>query len=425
VPADPAGPARQLGLGAQPARPAHQHEHEHGQAGATPQSLAERQRLIDTGEASLATGQVDAARRAFEQAANMAHMAEIELGYLRTQMQAGEYRQALAFAAHTAGAHRDDVEGAALYAWLLKLGDQDAVAEHTLQSALAHAPYDALLRDMRLRWDAGWLQASGRLLQLPARLAPYATGATGATASPQARTVASALLLADGRHALAPSQALPEHGPIWLRNGLGQTVQASRGAPQAGAAPAESSGLSLLTLIEPLPVAGGELAAPRDAFAGSPAFALDYPPDPEGLPAWPVLRAGFLGGAAGPRLGQGAASGVAANVPIGVAAPLRQLGVALPGSGARGGPVYDQGGRLIGIALGVDAAHQVDCLAPRTAGASAAAPDRMVPISALRQAFGERFGDAATQARPVPVGADELYERGMKTTLQVLAAPAP
>jgi hypothetical protein len=459
-----AASGRPSALGAQPASPAHQHEHqhEHGQAGATPQSLAERQRLIDTGEASLATGQVDAARRAFEQAANMAHMAEIELGYLRTQMQAGEYRQALAFAAHTAGAHRDDVEGAALYAWLLKLGDQDAVAEQTLKAALAHAPDDALLRGLHERWQAGSLHASGRLLALPARLAPYATGAT---TSPQARMVASALLLADGRHALAPSQALPVHGQIWLRNGLGQTVQASRAEPVAGAAPADLTGLSLLMLSEPLPVAGGELAAPRDPFAGSPAFAMDYPLDAhggaDGLPAWPVLRSGFMGGASpvslGPKLQTSSGAGAAT--------PGRLLGVILPGAGPRGGPVYDQGGRLVGIALGralgralraelggePGIAHVMapSVVGPPTVGAvlassttpeplnATASPaqarptaaatmlDGMVPISALRQAFGERFGAPATEPRPVPVGADELYERGMKTTLQVLAAPAP
>ena len=55
-------------------------------------------------EALLASGKVAEARDAFEQAAALEHAADIELGILRSQMQAGHYRQALDFAAHTAGA---------------------------------------------------------------------------------------------------------------------------------------------------------------------------------------------------------------------------------------------------------------------------------------------------------------------------------
>ena len=52
--------------------------------------------------------------------------------------------------------------------------------------------------------------------------------------------------------------------------------------------------------------------------------------------------------------------------------------------------------------------------------ASQLSADRMIPISVLRNQFGERFGAQAVESRPAMVGADELYERAMKTTVQVL-----
>lgn len=381
------------------ATPQHIHARQHAHAhdvGSTPQSLAERQRLIMAGEASLAAGDIDGARHAFEQAANMAHSAEIELGILRTQMQAGEYRQALAFAAHTAGVHQDEVAGAAFYAWLLNLGAQVAVAEQTLEQAERRVPGHALLREVRQRMEGGAPPGPHAAYAGPVRLAPLPTGVA---ISPQARVVACAFLLADGRHALAPRVALPAAGTIWLRNGLGQVVLAQRA--QHGnevhdeAAQGDARGLVLLSLAQPLPVAGGEIVPPRDAFPGSPAFAVDYPVDATGQPAWPLMRAGFLG----------------APLPVGMTGtvwPMYRLGVVLPSAGSpRGGPVYDQGGRLVGLALGPAVGSQVD---------------RLLPVSILRGHFGERFGVPMPEPRPSPVGADALYERAMKSTLQLIVA---
>jgi hypothetical protein len=382
---------------------AHAHHHHHDEAGVSPQALAERQRLIDTGEASLQVGDVEAARRAFEQAANMAHMGEIELGLLRTQMQAGEYRQALAFAAHTAGVHLDDVEGAAFYAWLLNLGGQVAIADQALQAAESREPEHAMLKAVRQRLQSGAMLASADLLKAPARLAPFATGAVPVAA---AQVAATGLLLADGRHALVPRSALHAGASIWLRNGLGQTVQAKLEHPgeldqdkekdhdhDQGPGehddPNEHLGLVMLHLAAPLPVPAVQTVPPRDAFAGSPAFALDFLPDAAAQPAWPVMRAGFVG------------------APLSLTSPWSRLGVGLPLSGAslRGGPVYDAGGRLLGLALAGDAGV-----------------DRLVPITALRKRFGDRFGAATTEPRPSPVGADEVYERALKVCLQVLVA---
>ncbi len=371
---------------------AHAHQaHDHG-AGSTPASRAELSRLISEGERKLGLGDVDGASAAFDQAGLMAHQANIELGVLRTQMQAGRYRQALAFAAHTAGVHLDEVEGAVLYAWLLNLGAQVGVAEKTLQQAEAREPGHPAVQAVRRSFQSGLMQAQGELLKLPGRLAPYATGAAPL---PGTRAVATGVLLADGEHALVPREALPASGPvrIWLRNGLGQTVSAHRDHG-AGHGPGhvdddDLSPLVMLHLSAPLPVAGGDLMAPRDAFPGSPVFGLDVPADTQAQPAWPVMRAGFLGMPT-------------ASAPAGIT----RLGLALPGAGWRGGPVFDPGGRLVGIAVG----------RPGQASTS----DQMLTVAALRQGFGERFGAVDAEAKPRAVGADEIYERAMRTTLQVL-----
>ncbi len=359
---------------------AHQAHHAHDEAGVSPQALAERERLIATGEASLARGDVDAARRAFEQAANMAHMGEIELGLLRTQMQAGEYREALAFAAHTAGVHLDDVEGAAFYAWLLNVGGQVEVADQALSAAENRAPSHPVLQAVRQRLQSGVMLPTAELLQGPARLAPFATGDVPDAA---AQVAATGLLLADGQHALVPRSAVPFGAAVWVRNGLGHTVRAQRVDDSVD--PAGSLGLALLSLANPLQVPTGPSVPPRDAFAGSPAFALDHAPDAAAQPAWPVLRAGFVG------------AFTSSGVRLGVALPL--MGVSL-----RGGPVYDAGGRLVGMALAVEGT------------------DRLVPIMALRARWGERFGPVASEPRPRPIGADGVYEQGLRSALQVLVA---
>ncbi|HEX5354714.1 MAG TPA: hypothetical protein VFW93_00755 [Aquabacterium sp.] len=358
--------------------------HAHESAGRTPESLALQRKLLVDGEASLVAGRIDDARRAFEQAALMAHEAEIELGLLRTQMQAGEYRQALGFAAHTAGVHLDEVDGRVFYAWLLNLGGQMAMAERTLAQAEERAPAHPMVRAVRQRFQSGSLLASDALLTLPARLAPFETGRA---VGPRAQVLASAYLLADGRHALAPHVALTGQGRIWLRNGLGQTAEARVDERD------EALGLTLLTLSDAMPPAGGDLQAPQDAFAGSPAFACDYPADPQARPAWPVMRAGFLG------MPQRGLDGV------------RYLGVELPGRSRRGGPVFDQGGRLVGLVVGADGA---------ASGQAAVAPERMINVSVLLQRFGDKLGGKGGMGRPSPMGADEIYERAMRTCLQVI-----
>ena len=259
----------------------------------------------------------------FQRAGYVKHAADAEIGLTRAYMQAGEYRRALSFAAHIAGAHPDPA-GKALYAQLLGLGGRNEVAAALLKQPPAqHAPF------------------SPQSASLPA----------------DARVVSSGVLVDGGRRVLS---RVPPDAALWVRTAQGALVRATAFRPL------KEQDLTLLELERPLD--GVALAAaPRDAFPGSPAYALDYPASADAAPAWPLLRAGFLG--------------------------RRELGIALP-PGPRGGPVLDQAGRVVGLALS----------------------DRLVPVSLFRAHLAEAPADAPR------ITIEELYERALAATVQVIAA---
>jgi hypothetical protein len=338
----------------------------------SPEAMAQRQRLLTTGQAQLAAGQTDAAQQSFDQAALLLHAADTEVALVRTYMQAGDYRRALAFGAHAAGAHREMPAATALYAWLLHLGGQTQVAQRTLAQAPGPAADDATMQ-----WATQHLQASftaTTAAPTPPLLSP---SSFGAAVPDNATAVGSALLLGDGEHALVPTRVLSEHA-LWLRNGLGQTAAAS--VVQKDLLP----GVSLLRLrfAMALPTAVSNSRVP---FAGSPGAMVEFMPNEQGQAAWPVLRLGFF-----------------ARLPAGDAP--RALGIDAP-AGPRGGPVFDFNGRLVGMALVDDGGSN------RLLGI-----DSLIAVSAVKWPLA-----AATQT-PERVGADSIYEAALRLTLQVLMA---
>jgi hypothetical protein len=343
----------------------------------------QRAALLAQAESALSQGAVEQARDLFEQAASMQHAADIEIGILRTQMQAGEYRRALAFAAHTAVAHPEVGAGAVLYAWLLHLGGQDAFARRMLEQARARLPGDADLQRATDRLDADMTGvtvavAADRPAAPIDRLAPYAVGEA---VPPQARVVGGAVLLADGRRAIAPLAGLAAdaaQAPIWLRDGLGHTVRAEIAASDPG------NGLALLRLATPLAEPPEWALAPREAFPGSPGFAIGFARDDSADPAWPRLDIGFIG------------------MPL-PGSEQRSLGIAVQ-AGSSGAPVVDNAGRLVGIALPAGADGRA-----RLGGVGAIAALAGLPLPP---------GPASLGALPV----DELYERGLRTALQLITA---
>ncbi len=351
-----------------------------------PARLQERADLLKAGEALLAQMQVDGALQAFERAALILHAADTEIALVRTYMQAGDYRRALAFGAHTAGAHLDVVGGSALYAWLLHIGGQPAIAQRLLSDTQTRIPNHPVVQGVREQLRSDVPRATGMLLALPTRLAPYG-GSQGLPA--KARVLGSGVLVPGGQWALVPLGLVPRSAKLWLRNGLGQLVEARLGKRLP------AKGLALLRLQTVLPFDDGLVFAMQDAFPGSVGFAVEYVPAQDAEPAWPVLRTGFLGGVLPD--GQG-----------------RKLGIGMP-PGPRGGPVFDAAGRLAGMAI----------------SGKPGLPDQVLLVSQLRQALdqtpgrraNEAWGAQPAQGVPASAAVDKIYETSLRTSLQVIAAP--
>lgn len=383
-----------------------------------PGMMSRRADLLAQAESELSQGNAQAAEKTLDRAAGMLHAADTEMGLVRAYMQAGDYRRALSFAAHTAGAHPEDISGLGLYAWLLHLGGQPAVARQLLDQTLTQvrpsqreAPSVRLLAEVSQRLQAQRLALDGAMLQPPMRLAPMAHGAVPAE---QARVAGAAWLLPDGQHALVPLAAMPLEAPgtrLWLRNGLGRTVQATpeKVFPDIG--------LRLVHLREPLADPKDEAVAAlwqvpaRDAFPGTPAVVMSHARSPQASAAWPLLSVGFLGApvpapafeaaSAPPAMSASPAQPAPQPVPV----SWRRLGIPLPeGQGAS--PVLDMAGRLLGLAVPVPDGAQL-----------------VVPISRLRQVVGERFGQVSSEPTGQRQPVDQLYEGLLRATLQAIVAP--
>lgn len=348
--------------------------------GMTPADAERRAALLRGGEARLAGGDAAGAEADFDRAALMLHAADTEIALVRTYVQQGQYRRALAFCAHTAGVHRDVVAAAALYAWLLHLGGQTRVARMRLAEAQALYPGEPLLAAVRAQIDAPWSRADGPMRALPARMAPYAAVAPVLPAS--ARVAGTATLLPDGASALATSDAVIGARAVWLRNGLGQVTPAHVESVDA------ELGIAMLVAATPWPALPAVAAPSTDPFGGRPGYTAEYPRRDGADADWPLLRLGFLG-------------------PLARDGRHRALGLDLPAAtpGARGGPVLDEAGRWVGIAL------------PPASGD--AGGDRWLTAGTLRERLGSRLGDPAAgdRARLAP---DMAYERAMRLALQLI-----
>jgi len=351
--------------------------------------LAQRAVLLEEGEALLAAGDALAAELAFDRAALLLHAPDTESSLVRSYMQAGDYRRALAFGAHAAGAHREMPAASALYVWLLQVGGQGKVAAQRLDDALAAAPGHRALESARASLAGPWPVPGEALMSAPVRLAPYASADLPPAGS---AVVASGVLIAGGHEALVPAAAIGGATTVWLRNGMGQGSMAEpmQRLDDRGLGP--GLGVIRLRLQKPLPWPDGQHVALREPFAGSPGSTVEFAATASAQPAWPLLRQGFMGR----HLSDGSA---------------RLLGIELP-AGPRGGPVFDQGGALAGIAL--------------------AGPDgraRLLGVTTLQPALGPVFGTPApgtpAGALPPAMALDQVYENALRLTLQVIVAPLP
>lgn len=348
---------------------------EAGSTELTPERQQERLEWIQAGEAALARRNWVAALASFENATYIRHGIDTDASLARAYLQGGQYQRALALGSHMAGVHAYAENAAVLYVWLLHLGGQPAVAKRVLQAAQERWPRHGLLDQVGQQLSQTDPQALGPLLAPPMRLAPYGDSEGLA---PNARVVGSATLLHDGRHALVPVALLSGAGRVWLRNGLGQLT------PVAPPWRALTPDLALVTLTNALPVADDPGVAPDDPLPGRRAYTVEYVPAPHADPAWPVLRVG-------------------------------SWGEAFAGTG--GGPVWDATGRLIGVALSRGEAGSPGWLGMSGLYSALSSP-KLAPQS---EAFGTVTGTDPRGGDAIP----RIYERGLKTSLQVIATPSP
>jgi hypothetical protein len=355
-----------------------------------PAVATERAALLGRAESALARGDTPGALDAFDRAAMMLHAPDTEMGLVRTYMQSGQYRRALAFCAHTADSHLEAPAAGALYAWLLRAGGQPAVAERVLDQTLSRSPTDPVSLKVRDEFKAPLPAASGLLLQAPHRMAPQTVKGSGVEVPEAAQVVSSGVLVANGTLALVPTASLAQARPkmLWVRNGLGQASEAW--VDDSVGRRLDGPGVTVLRLATPLESDGTPAAASRDPFAGSPGFVLDYAAAQRATPAWPWLNQGFLGSNQG---GTG----------------LRRLGIGVP-DGPHGGPVLDANGDLVGIALRGDAQDAVMLPASRWMRATIEAVQTPASVAVRAQA----------PRRAAPMAADEVYERGLRVALQLI-----
>jgi len=396
-----AGMAIAASAGAADAVSASHDDHDHDAARITdarahdPAVQDRRRATLAQAEAALARGDTERALDAFERAAQMLHAPDTEMGLVRSYLQAGQYRRALAFCAHTAGAHLEAAPAAALYAWLLRAGAQQAYAQRVLDDAARRAPADAIVAATRAAFAAPLPRADAALLDLPHRMAPLPTGAT---IDAGARVVASGVLLPGGRAVLVPALGtLAPAATLWIRDGLGRSRRAHADARGAIAG-------TLLLVIDDAdrdanaaPADAAALPAARDPYAGSPGYVVDYAAGDAAASQWPWLHAGFFAAPAGP------ATAAAPAAPAARDPASRPLGFAA-GSTRAGGVVFDGAGRWAGLVV---------------AGGDAAQPARFMPASALRSAWADAPSTLGESA-PARAGADEIYERALRSTVQVI-----
>jgi len=351
--------------------------HPHGDEAAAAARMPQRVALLQRAQAELERGDATQALDDFERAAMMLHAGDAELGLIRAAMQDGQYRRALAFCAHTAGEHTDDAEGGALYAWLLRIGGQDALARQVLADARTHAPGDALAGAVETAFAVTPPIAAGLLLQPPHRMAPWPVAFDGASPPASARFVSNGVLVDAGASALVPLRALERVTParLWVRNGLGQTVAAELDRDDAGSA---GLGLVRLKLHAALPLGASREAEGRPPFAGSPGYSMQF--GETSAPAWPMMTQGFLGR------------------PVGDTG-ARKVGFA----STSGAAVFDAHGVLVGITL---------------AGANDAAT--WTPLPAVVPAQQAASGASPARSLPGLEAPDEIYEVGLRRALQVL-----
>jgi hypothetical protein len=343
--------------------------------GAIGGTTSSREALLRQAEALLANLQAPQALVLFERAALMAHSCDTEMGIVRAHMQAGHYQRAIAFAAHAAGAHADEVEATALYAWLLCVGGQQAMALRLLEDAQARMTDSPVLASVQQRLKSSMPLAPARSGNAAFRLHPY--GRT-ADMTKWAKVIGTGLLCDAGRRALVPLNTLRNaRANLWVRTALGDCSKAifERRDPV--------NGVAVVRLAVAIKNGPDPIFSIRAAFPGSIGYVVDFVPSAQGAPAWPLLKSGFLG------------------MPLtGANETTRSINVGPP-DGPSGGAVFDKNGVVVGMAL----------------------PNHQIILSSeLLRILGLQSAETSAMSSKMPSrNSDQIYEQSLRCVAQIIA----
>jgi hypothetical protein len=305
----------------------------------------------------------NAALNIFEQAALIVHASEVEIGIVRSHMQAGQFQRALAFCAHAAGAHLDEPAPTLLYAQLLKLSGQ-----------MPHA--EKLMTEYRARFKAN--AATSEV----ARLSPY-FDARGLPTS--AKMLGSGLVLPTGTRAVIPAVMVSARTKaLWIRYGTGFLRKASVEKIVS------KDGLAILKIDNPLESKGKpELAiTSKPAFPGSIAYAMHFI-DQMAL-SWPSLWSSFVG------------------EPAKISTGRRLIDLPEATARALGASLFDQTGAAIGLLVPVGASKKM----------------QLVPISELDESSVANELSKVNQGvnRGAKIASERIYEIGLNHSVQILGS---
>ena len=356
--------------------------------------------LLEKADTAMREGKPELAHDLYVQAEGQSEeSADADIGQVRADLLAGEFRRASAFALLVSGEHPDSTEALAIGAFLEERAGQTDRAVDFLKKSLAKSPDSVplvgalaeILIDRGRYQDAtqildGWIRAhraQPEIALLRARVMPTSGVASGTRAGegrwpapyfelfPQdikGKSV-NGFVIDDGSRVVTLAAAVSQSGiPLYVRNGLGRLRQA-RLEKKAGE-------LAILRLEEPYEPRWSlsQLAAP---VPGRAASVVGFGVVDRRAASWPALTAGWV---VQPQ-GKG---------------PLR-MSAELPESVA-GSPVFDPQGRLVGA------------IAPHVAGADAV----VIPTNSLQSSSSEPPASLA------PVPPKELMERVQGAVVVVL-----
>lgn len=349
--------------------------------------------IMSAASRALAAGDTARAADLFEQAARIDDATpEAEIGMVRAYLQGGEYRKALAFATLVAGEHLGSSKAEAFLAWVEFIGGQKQFALKRLDAALAQAPSNPDLREVRARIRAmagveAYVPSATTTLALDP-VVPLQEDIFDAAAM---QTRASGVVVANGTRVLTGAAAVAgASGNLWVRNGLGYMRPAVIEHVDG------QTGVTVLRLEEPFqPAVSMDVWQTARVFPGSPCYVVDFPALGLNRPVWPVLSAGLLGR-------------------MGAQPRTMDLTVKLP-AGPRGGAAFDSAGRLLGLVLPVVAPERV-------VPDQASRPERILLAPALQAFVPAAIPDPSqvtTDAGRPRLSIQEIYELALPVVVTI------